>query len=60
MMSEANYLLNPCYIEDEGRSLEAVFQEKASNHLEGLLLRAVVLSVQEKSVEITGRCLLER
>jgi hypothetical protein len=44
-MSEANKMSRPCCTEDEGRSLGAVFQEEASNHQKGLLLRAMVLSI---------------
>lgn len=34
---------------DEGRPLGAAFQEEASNHLELLWLRAMVMSVREKA-----------
>jgi hypothetical protein len=52
-------MLLPCCTEDEGRSLGAAFQEEASNHQKGLLLRAMVLNVLEKS-GLSGRCVLER
>ena len=48
-MNEVSNWRFPCYTEDEGRSLGVALQEEASNHLKGLSLRAVVLSVQEKS-----------
>ncbi len=35
---------------DEGRPLEAVLQEMASNHLKRLPLRVVVVSVKEKAL----------
>ena len=47
-MSEASKMLLPCCTEDEGRSLGAAFQEEASNHQKGLLLRAMVLNVLAK------------
>ena len=53
-MSEASKMLLPCYTEDEGRSLGAAFQEESSNHQKGLLLRAMVLNVLEKS-GLSGR-----
>ena len=34
---------------DEGRPFEVGFQERASNHLKRLLLRVVVVSIEEKS-----------
>jgi hypothetical protein len=34
---------------DEGRPFEVGFQEQASNHLKQLLLRVVVVSIEEKS-----------
>ena len=34
---------------DEGRSFGVGFQERASNHLKQLLLRAMVVSVEEKA-----------
>ena len=34
---------------DEGRPFEAVLQEKASNHLERLWSKAMVVSVEEKA-----------
>ena len=37
------------YVGDEGRPLEAGLQEQASNHLKLLWLRAMVVSVEEKS-----------
>jgi hypothetical protein len=39
-------------IEDEGRPLETGFREQVSNHLKRLLLRAKVVSVEEKSKQI--------
>jgi hypothetical protein len=39
---------------DEGRPFEIGFQEQVSNHLKRLLLRVVVVSVEEKSDE-SGR-----
>ena len=40
--------INLNYIRDEGRPLEAVFQEKASNHLKLLWLNTKVVSVKGK------------
>ena len=48
-MSVANRRVLSCCIEDEGRSLEIVLQEKVSNHLKWLQLRVEVLNVQEKA-----------
>jgi hypothetical protein len=53
-MNEVSNWRSPCYTEDEGRSLGVALQEEASNHLKGLSLRAVVLSVQEKSGKRAG------
>jgi hypothetical protein len=36
-------------MEDGGRPSEVGFQEQASNHFKRLLLRAVVVSIEEKS-----------
>lgn len=36
------------FTRDEGRSFEIGFQEQVSNHLKQLLLRVMVVSVEEK------------
>jgi hypothetical protein len=41
--------------EDEGRPFGIGFQEQVSNHLKRLLLRVMVVSVEEKPEKKTGR-----
>jgi hypothetical protein len=41
---------NLSFIEDEGGPFEIGFQERVSNLLKQLLLRVVVVSVEEKSI----------
>jgi len=41
--------VQPCCTRDEGRPLEAVLQEEASNHLKLLWSKAMVVSVKEKA-----------
>ena len=39
------------FMNDEGRPFEIGYQEQVSNHLKQLLLRAVVVSVEEKAIK---------
>lgn len=41
-------MLKESFTEDEGRSFEIGFQGRVSNHLKQLLLRVMVVSVEEK------------
>lgn len=37
------------FTEDEGRSFEVGFQDRASNHLKRLLSKVLVVSIEEKT-----------